>query len=71
MNTHDELLKHRDALLIDLAASFDREDALQKDAERYRWILHQAKITDFIFAYTKSDERHVSNAIDDAMKGEV
>lgn len=37
---------------------------LQKDAGRYRWILQQAKITDFIFAYTKSDERHVSNAID-------
>lgn len=66
-----KLEEHRDALLIDLAASLGREDALRKDAERYRWILHQAKITDFIFAYTKSDERHVSNAIDDAMKGEV
>jgi hypothetical protein len=32
------------------------------------WVLSQAEITDFIFAYLKSDERHVSNAIDAAMK---
>lgn len=40
---------------------------LMRDAKRYRWILHQAKITDFIFKYLESPERHVSNAIDAAM----
>lgn len=37
---------------------------MMKDVERYRWIMSQAKITDFIFTYTKSTERHVNNAID-------
>ena len=41
-----------------------------KDAERYNWILHQAKITDFIFSYLKSNERHISNAIDTAIAKE-
>lgn len=31
MSTYDELLAHREALLIDLAASLGREDALKAD----------------------------------------
>lgn len=57
----------------ELAAERERADRNQadadrehEDAERYRWILHQAPITDFIFVFTKSKERHVSNAIDAA-----
>jgi len=45
------------------ALTIELENA-EEDAERYKWILSQAKITDFIFAYTKSKERHISNAID-------
>jgi hypothetical protein len=41
---------------------------LSYNSDRYLWVLSQAEITDFIFAYLKSDERHVSNAIDAAMK---
>jgi len=50
----------------ELTAERERADRNQEDAERYRWILHQAPITDFIFRFTKSNERHVSNAIDAA-----
>ncbi len=52
------------------AASQAREAALRKDAERYRWILQQAKITDMIFEYTGYQERHVSNAIDAAKEAQ-
>ena len=41
---------------------------LSYNSNRYIWILNQAKITDFIFAYLKSGERHVSNAIDAAIR---
>jgi len=40
------------------------EGKMLVDAERYRWIMKQAVLMDAIFAYTKSNERHVSNAID-------
>jgi hypothetical protein len=46
---------------------FEELSACKPNSDRYLWILHQAKITDFIFAYLKSDERHVSNAIDAAI----
>jgi hypothetical protein len=49
-------------------AKSERDDA--KDAQRYRWILEQAAITDHIFWYLQSRERHVSNAIDEAIKAE-
>jgi hypothetical protein len=53
----------------DRISALEAENAeLRKDAERYRWILHQSKITDMIFEYTDSRERHVSNAIDQALK---
>lgn len=52
------------AALRELAAERERADRNQEDAERYRWILSQATITDFIFRCLRSRERHVSNAID-------
>jgi hypothetical protein len=43
------------------------DKALLRDAARYRWILEQAVLTDEIFRYLDSKERHVSNAIDSAL----
>lgn len=51
----------------DLAAANARAEQNEKDAGRYRWILKQAQITDFIFRVLNSKERHVSNAIDAAI----
>lgn len=45
----------------------EQNEALRKDAERYRWILTQAAITDFVFKHTKSSDRHVSSTIDDEL----
>lgn len=58
----------RDHARLDAKLERERADRNQEDAERYRWILHQAPITDFIFVFTKSKERHVSNAIDTARR---
>ena len=51
-----------------LRQQLSEEQSYKADAERYRWIIRQADITDFIFCFVKSDERHVNNAIDQAMK---
>jgi len=48
-------------------------DEYKKDAERYRWLLSSARITDALWRLINSkfteDERHINNAIDAAMKG--
>jgi hypothetical protein len=51
----------------------DRVRELEKDAERYRWILHNAEATDALWMYAIPNkitltENHISNAIDQAMK---
>ena len=62
----DELTRAETAL-----AEANRKMAeFEQDALRYRWVLTKAVITDFIFQFLKSPERHVSNAIDAARKGE-
>ena len=50
-----------------LADARAERDAAVRNSERYTWILHRGAITDFIFKYLNSAERHVSNAIDAAI----
>lgn len=63
---HHKFTEDLGALNAELCARDATIEALRVDAERYWWILTQAAVTDFIFKYLKSRERHVSNAIDAA-----
>lgn len=53
-------------------ASDERVRKLEKDAARYRWILHNTEATDALWKYgipskIALTERHINNAIDQAI----
>jgi len=41
-------------------------EAIKKDAERWKYVLSKAVLTDALFKILRSDERHINNAIDKA-----
>ena len=71
----DRLAKDNAALAESWNRAKDAEEALQDDAERYRWLCNEACFTDdfdvIVDALNILDKEGIDAAIDKAMKGQL